>query len=63
MTSSGVVPPWQKAHDEAQALGHDGYLDPTNGLFVMTEGYLRRRGTCCESRCRHCPYGFGTDPQ
>jgi hypothetical protein len=27
-----------------------------NGLMVLTEAYLRRRGQCCGSGCRHCPY-------
>ena len=31
------------------------YLD--NGLFVLTERYLKRRGTCCGNGCRHCPFG------
>jgi len=28
---------------------------------VFTEKYLRDRGYCCESGCRHCPYGFRRD--
>ena len=28
------------------------------GYIVFTEQYLSRRGYCCESGCRHCPYGF-----
>ncbi len=28
-----------------------------NGLLVFTAAYLRRRGYCCGSNCRHCPYG------
>jgi hypothetical protein len=28
---------------------------------VFTEYYLRERGYCCESGCRHCPYGFGPE--
>lgn len=32
----------------------DYYLE--NGLFVFTEHYLRQRGYCCGSGCRHCPY-------
>ena len=28
------------------------------GFRVFTEQYLLRRGYCCESNCRHCPYGF-----
>lgn len=39
--------------------GEDYYIGE-DGLLVMTEAYLRRRGTCCENGCRHCPYGFGT---
>lgn len=33
-----------------------------DGLFVFTEDYLRRRGHCCQSGCRHCPYGFEKEP-
>lgn len=44
------------AHAAALAAGDAGYLDPVNGLFVMTAGYLAERGTCCDSGCRHCPY-------
>ncbi len=47
----------QQAHDVADRTGDDGYFDPTTGLFVMTRGFLLRRGTCCDSGCRHCPYG------
>ena len=28
------------------------------GYWVFTEAYHILRGTCCESGCRHCPYGF-----
>lgn len=28
---------------------------------VFTERYLRDRGYCCESGCRHCPYGFSRE--
>jgi hypothetical protein len=36
--------------------GVDYYIE--NGLYVFTAEYLRKRGYCCESGCRHCPYGF-----
>ncbi len=29
-----------------------------NGALVFTSGYLQRRGYCCGSGCRHCPYGL-----
>lgn len=35
----------------------DYYLDE-NGLMVFTEKYHLKRGYCCQSGCRHCPYGF-----
>lgn len=28
---------------------------------VFTELYLRERGYCCESGCRHCPWGWRPD--
>jgi hypothetical protein len=47
------------AHEAAMARGEDGYLDPTTGAFVFTAGYLRERGHCCGSGCRHCPWEDG----
>jgi hypothetical protein len=44
------------AHEAALELGEPGYTDPVTGLFVFTSAYLRARGTCCDSGCRHCPY-------
>jgi len=32
----------------------DYYIE--NGLYVFTEFHHRKRGYCCGSRCRHCPY-------
>ena len=46
-----------RRHDAAVHAGDDGYLDPTTGLFVFTREYHLARGTCCDSNCRHCPYG------
>ncbi|MFN0028914.1 MAG: DUF5522 domain-containing protein [Acidimicrobiales bacterium] len=44
------------SHAVAMDAGQAGYLDPSNGLFVLTSGYLAARGSCCDSGCRHCPY-------
>jgi hypothetical protein len=44
------------AHTRALEAGADSYVDPTSGLTVLSAGYLARRGTCCDSGCRHCPY-------
>jgi hypothetical protein len=35
----------------------DYYLTP-EGYKCFTEQYHLKRGHCCESNCRHCPYGF-----
>ncbi len=37
----------------------DYYVD--DGNLVFTAAYLRKRGYCCESGCRHCPYGFNNE--
>jgi hypothetical protein len=34
----------------------DYYFD--GPYLVFTEAYHRKRGFCCQSACRHCPYGF-----
>ena len=34
--------------------GEDYYWE--GGMIVFTASYHRRRGYCCESGCRHCPY-------
>ncbi|HEY5384594.1 MAG TPA: DUF5522 domain-containing protein [Acidimicrobiales bacterium] len=45
-----------RAHTQALSVGDDTYVDPRSGYTVLTAGYLARRGHCCESGCRHCPY-------
>ena len=45
-----------RAHADALAAGADTYVDPGSGYIVLTAAYLARRGHCCESGCRHCPY-------
>jgi hypothetical protein len=45
-----------RAHTAALEAGADTYVDPPSGLTVLTAAYLARRGFCCDSGCRHCPY-------
>lgn len=35
----------------------DYYLTP-EGYRCFTEQYHLKRGYCCESGCKHCPYGY-----
>jgi hypothetical protein len=37
--------------------GEDYYLSE-EGYIVFTEKYHLKRGYCCKSGCKHCPYGF-----
>ncbi|HXE72381.1 MAG TPA: DUF5522 domain-containing protein [Candidatus Nitrosotenuis sp.] len=41
-------------------LPGDYYLE--DGKMVFTAQYLRRRGYCCGSGCRHCPYEYANVP-
>ena len=34
--------------------GRDYYLE--KGQIILTESYLKRRGKCCGSGCRHCAF-------
>jgi hypothetical protein len=34
--------------------GEDYYME--GGYFVFTEKYHLKRGYCCKSGCRHCPF-------
>lgn len=43
-----------KTDKPAFVEGVDFYFE--NGLTVLTAEYLRKRGYCCRSGCRHCPY-------
>ncbi|MBL7783041.1 MAG: hypothetical protein JNM22_17555 [Saprospiraceae bacterium] len=40
--------------------GIDYYID--KGRWVFTAQYLLKRGECCGSGCRHCPYGHRNVP-
>lgn len=43
-------------HAEACAKGLASYTDPKSGYEVFTADFLSRRGVCCGTGCRHCPY-------
>lgn len=34
------------------------YYNQENGRMVLTELYHISKGSCCQSGCRHCAYGF-----
>ena len=48
----------QHLHDKAVANNEPMYLDPDSKLYVLTSEYLKARGACCKSACRHCPWEY-----
>ena len=47
---------YSQLHEEACHAKKDVYLDPTTGYHVFTAHAHEKRGRCCGSGCRHCPY-------
>lgn len=48
----------EELHQDALLRGSTTYIDPATGFTVFTEIAHLRRGKCCGSACRHCPYGW-----
>nr|WP_306641196.1 DUF5522 domain-containing protein [Longitalea sp. SCSIO 12813] len=50
--------------DDMSGFGRMKSLDPEDfyyseeGFVVFTEKYHLKRGYCCKSGCKHCPYGY-----
>jgi len=42
-------------------LEEEDYYLSAEGYKVFTVQYHLKRGYCCQSNCRHCPYNF--DPK
>jgi hypothetical protein len=51
---AGVGRRW--ARDTEPEAGLDYEID-AQGRLVFTRWYLLKRGECCDSGCRNCPYG------
>jgi len=45
-------------HTQALHQNSETYKDPATGFTVFTELAHLKRGRCCGSICRHCPYGW-----
>ena len=39
-------------------LDPEDYYLSEEGFIVFTEKYHLKRGYCCKSGCKHCPYGY-----
>jgi hypothetical protein len=49
-----VVPEPQKSSGEQKLDPEDFYYE--GSFLVFTAAYHLKRGYCCNSNCRHCPY-------
>lgn len=48
----------EELHAAACCAGLTTYIDPGTGFTCFTEIAHLKRGVCCGSQCRHCPYGW-----
>lgn len=39
-------------------LEEGDYYENADGYRVFTEQFHLKRGSCCRSGCKHCPYGY-----
>ena len=39
-------------------LEEEDFYTSVEGYIVFTEKYHLKRGHCCKSGCKHCPYGY-----
>ena len=39
-------------------LDPEDFYKTEEGYIVFTEKYHLKRGYCCQSGCKHCPYGY-----
>jgi hypothetical protein len=39
-------------------LNPEDFYYSEEGFIVFTKQYHLKRGHCCQSGCKHCPYGF-----
>lgn len=51
-----MKPYYEELHEEACKNKENTYKDPLLDKRVLTAYFLKERGYCCYSNCRHCPY-------
>ncbi|MHB8259988.1 MAG: DUF5522 domain-containing protein [Bacteroidia bacterium] len=44
--------------EKINSLDPEDYYISEDGYVVFTEKYHLKRGYCCKSGCKHCPYGY-----
>ena len=54
-----LTPPEAGSNPGTEPEPDEFYFD--GPFMVFTEQYHLRRGYCCQSGCRHCPYGYAAE--
>jgi hypothetical protein len=42
-------------------LAKEDFYKSKDGYIIFTEKYHLKRGYCCKSGCKHCPYGYNKE--
>ena len=42
-------------------LSEEDYYVSEEGYIIFTEKYHLKRGYCCKSNCKHCPFGYNVN--
>ena len=45
-------------YSDNNKLKPEDFYYSDEGYIVFTETYHLKRGFCCKSNCKHCPYGY-----
>jgi Family of unknown function (DUF5522) len=48
----------EEQNNEKIVIEVEDFYFTTEGYKCFTEKYHLKRGYCCKSGCRHCPFGF-----
>ncbi len=52
----------EQLNQQASDAKEESYVDPGSGYLVFSSYGLLKRGQCCGSACRHCPYEYERVP-
>ncbi len=52
------MPDDMSGFSKRKEIDPEDYYLSENGYIVFKESYHLKRGYCCKSGCKHCPYGF-----
>ena len=48
----------QNKYSNNKNLDPEHFYYSKEGYIIFTENYHLKRGSCCQSNCKHCPFGY-----